>query len=298
MNKREAMEELKKFVDEMSSQLSEESNGRRTRKALGKLRSPQVFHEHKCSLEAAIKTLTEGERKMKKTKIDWCDCTVNPVIGCKNGCRYCYARVMNDRFRFVNDWESPQFFPERLDELSCKSPRRVFMDSMSDIEYWPYEAVMQTLAAMKANPQHNYIFLSKDLSDGFSLDLIRRSRETFGQKNIFMGHTVDKQSSLRIFEDFDFVSIEPILEPILEPIDLSGWCKLTAAERKVRQVIIGAETGNRMGKVVPDKKWVEDITKICDVLRIRVFMKSSLKEIMGSDFRQDPLIWDFGEGKK
>lgn len=25
---------------------------------------------------------------MKKTKIDWCDCTVNPVIGCKNGCAY------------------------------------------------------------------------------------------------------------------------------------------------------------------------------------------------------------------
>ena len=21
---------------------------------------------------------------MKKTKIDWCDCTINPVVGCKN----------------------------------------------------------------------------------------------------------------------------------------------------------------------------------------------------------------------
>lgn len=25
---------------------------------------------------------------MKKTKIEWCDCTINPVVGCKNGCPY------------------------------------------------------------------------------------------------------------------------------------------------------------------------------------------------------------------
>ena len=51
---------------------------------------------------------------MNKTKIDWCDATVNPVMGCPRGCEYCYARKLNTRFKWVEDWGKPQFFPERL----------------------------------------------------------------------------------------------------------------------------------------------------------------------------------------
>ena len=54
---------------------------------------------------------------MKETKIDWCDCTLNSVIGCKNGCEYCYARKINDRFHFVDNWNEPKFFEERLQQL-------------------------------------------------------------------------------------------------------------------------------------------------------------------------------------
>lgn len=35
----------------------------------------------------------------KKTKIDWCDSTWNPVTGCLRGCEYCYARRIAERFR-------------------------------------------------------------------------------------------------------------------------------------------------------------------------------------------------------
>ena len=35
----------------------------------------------------------------KKTKIDWCDSTWNPVTGCLHGCAYCYARRIAERFR-------------------------------------------------------------------------------------------------------------------------------------------------------------------------------------------------------
>ena len=34
----------------------------------------------------------------KKTKIDWCDSTWNPVTGCLHGCAYCYARRIAERF--------------------------------------------------------------------------------------------------------------------------------------------------------------------------------------------------------
>ena len=69
---------------------------------------------------------------MNKTKIDWCDCTINPVVGCPNGCKYCYAERMNRRFGWVKNWRVPQFFPEheryrhmgtRVVECSIKSDK-------------------------------------------------------------------------------------------------------------------------------------------------------------------------------
>ncbi len=35
---------------------------------------------------------------MKKSKIDWCDSTWNPVTGCLNECKYCYAKGIANRF--------------------------------------------------------------------------------------------------------------------------------------------------------------------------------------------------------
>lgn len=39
------------------------------------------------------------ECKMYNTKIEWCDSTWNPVTGCLNGCKYCYARTIANRFK-------------------------------------------------------------------------------------------------------------------------------------------------------------------------------------------------------
>lgn len=36
---------------------------------------------------------------MKKTKIEWCDSTWNPVTGCLHNCEYCYARKIAERFK-------------------------------------------------------------------------------------------------------------------------------------------------------------------------------------------------------
>ena len=55
-----------------------------------------------------------GRINMKNTKIEWADATLNPVIGCKHGCPYCYAKYMNKRFGFTPNFEEPTFFPERL----------------------------------------------------------------------------------------------------------------------------------------------------------------------------------------
>lgn len=40
---------------------------------------------------------------MKKTMIEWCDSTVNPVFGCASDCEYCYAKKLNDRFKWIDN---------------------------------------------------------------------------------------------------------------------------------------------------------------------------------------------------
>ena len=52
-------------------------------------------------------------------------------------------------------------------------------------------------------------------------------------------------------------------------------------------VIFGAETGNRKDNVVPQKEWVDNAVQMCRNMGAKVFMKESLREIMGADFVQE-----------
>ena len=57
--------------------------------------------------------------------------------------------------------------------------------------------------------------------------------------------------------------------------------------RKVDWFIIGAETGKRKGRIIPQKAWVDKICEAADACKKPVFMKGSLRELMGDDFRQE-----------
>lgn len=215
---------------------------------------------------------------MKNTKIEWCDATVNPVIGCKRGCPYCYAKRLNDRFGFIKEWDKPVFFLDRLKVLyQTKKPTVFFMDSMSDIEYWSDAAFKNTMLAIALNTHHHYIFLTKNTSP-FMTD------SRFNGKILFQGKSVTRQSELSDIASFDFYSIEPILEEIT--LSCNRFC-----QPYLKAVIVGAETGHRQGKVIPKKEWIDKLVHDCDQLGIPIFMKNSLKELMGSGFRQDELPW-------
>lgn len=226
---------------------------------------------------------------MKTTKIDWCDSTINPVIGCKKGCPYCYAERLNKRFNFIPNWREPQFFPQRLKQLNSNTPKTIFMDSMSDIGWWEKEWGYEVFKAMSRNKQHAYIFLTKKQKypSGFhqiwSLRDMEYPRSRRDRQYIYIGHSVTRQSECEFEAYWDFLSVEPILEPI----DL----KALEHHLYIQAVIIGAETGNRKEKVIPKKEWIDDIVKCCDKANVKVFMKESLRELMGDDFRQDKLPW-------
>src|SRR5213082_908715 len=77
-----------------------------------------------------------------KTNIEWTNATWNPVTGCTRvspGCDHCYALTFAERFRGVPNHPYEQGFdlklwPDRLElPLSWRSPRRIFVNSMSDL---------------------------------------------------------------------------------------------------------------------------------------------------------------------
>ena len=62
------------------------------------------------------------------------------------------------------------------------------------------------------------------------------------------------------------------MEPLLGPVDMA------AGDGGLPQwVILGAETGNRKDKVVPQREWVDQIVAFCEENEIPVFFKDNLR---------------------
>lgn len=230
---------------------------------------------------------------MKNTKIEWCDATVNPVMGCTFGCPFCYARKLNTRFGWVEDFSKPEFRPEQLKHLYSQKPKRIFMNSMSDIADWKEVWVREVEKAILDNPQHQYLFLTKRPEMLLPKKLIDNCN-----KNVWYGVSITKKDEIRRTDLLPvgyncFVSIEPLLAPLYLKDERYVFIHDYLS---IKWVIIGAETGNRKDKVVPEKKWVEDIVKdvkshndYIDGTGLKemkkdkkyIFMKESLLPIMG-----------------
>jgi protein gp37 len=119
---------------------------------------------------------------MNNTKIEWTDTTWNPIRGCSRvseGCRNCYAEKIAYRFsgfgqpyeglaRITNghpQWTGKVQIVENhlLDPLKWKKPKRIFVNSMSDLfhENVPDEWLDRIFAVMALCPQHTFQVLTK-----------------------------------------------------------------------------------------------------------------------------------------
>ena len=247
---------------------------------------------------------------MQKTKIDWCDSTWNPVTGCYHTCEYCYARGIATRFGgkvnpkctnileldnpFVEDGKikpyplgfMPTLHRYRMDEYKNKKGRNIFVCSMADLfgEWVPDSWIEEVFEACKKAPQHNYIFLTKNPGRYMKLDLEGKLPT---DNNFWYGSTATGPDDAFWWSDSHktFVSIEPILHPFDEVGD--------GAVKKVDWVIIGAETGRRKDKVVPEREWIKSLVNDCRRTGIPVFMKSSLADIW-----KEPLIQELPDELK
>lgn len=144
--------------------------------------------------------------------------------------------------------------------------------------------------AARENPQHRYIALTKRPDN---LQQLRLKYHTVYSpailKGVYFGATLTSEVDLTARERYlrylDFLSIEPLLAPIKH-------LRITLQYGSVKAIIIGAETGNRKYKVVPQKAWVDALVELAGQFGQAVFMKESLRPIMGEAFRQDWLPWE------
>lgn len=265
---------------------------------------------------------------MNKTKIEWCDSTWNPVTGCLHSCEYCYARKIANRFgtigktietaakgRIVLDdayFRNPDHFSElnepvrddtgkiepypanfyptlhryRLVEPVRKTkPQTIFVCSMADLfgEWVPDTWIEEVFAACEKAPQHRFLFLTKnpkrylELADKGALP--RR-------ENMWYGTTVTTNETPFFYgQGYNtFLSIEPILEKF-PPLERPSSCGIS-------WIIVGAETGNRKDKVIPEKSWIDIICKSADKAKAAVFMKESLVPIAGEENMRREFPWE------
>jgi protein gp37 len=104
---------------------------------------------------------------MGKTKIEWATDTWNPTTGCSKvstGCAHCYAERVAERFWGDRKFTDVQCHPDRLEQpLHWRKPRRVFVDSMSDLfhEDVPFEFIAAVFGVMSVCENHTFMVLTK-----------------------------------------------------------------------------------------------------------------------------------------
>ena len=217
------------------------------------------------------------------SKIEWTESTWNPVRGCtrvSDGCRFCYAERIAARFSgkgmayeglAKNTKAGPQWtrevrtVPELLNEpLKWKTPRRIFVNSMSDLFHEKIELsyIQKVFAVMKEANWHQFQVLTKRAKQ-----LLKFNAELPWAPNIWMGVSVeDERVTDRIDElrqtdaHIKFLSLEPLLGP-LSDLELNG----------IDWVIVGGESGP--GAREMKKKWVTDIRDQCFDADVAFFFK-------------------------
>ena len=212
------------------------------------------------------------------SKIEWTDATWNPVRGCTKispGCKHCYAKTFAERFRGVPGHPYEQGFdlrqvPDKLGEpLRWKRPRRIFVNSMSDLFHTevPASYIAEVAAVMEQADWHVYQVLTKRASRLKEL-LSGPLRKFAALQHIWWGVSVEdrKHGLPRIDElraapaSVRFLSIEPLLEDLGE-FDLRG----------ISWVIVGGESGP--GARAMNVGWVRSIREQCAAAQVPFFFK-------------------------
>ena len=218
-----------------------------------------------------------------QSKIEWTESTWNPVRGCtrvSEGCRFCYAERIAARFSgkgmayeglAKNTKAGPRWTQQVLpirkllnEPLKWKEPRRIFVNSMSDLFHEKVELsyIQEVFAVMEKADRHQFQVLTKRAER-----LLEFNSKLPWPTNVWMGvsvedkHVTDRIDALRQTDaHIKFLSLEPLLGA-LPNLELDG----------IDWVIVGGESGP--GAREMEKKWVIEIREQCADADVAFFFK-------------------------
>ncbi len=226
---------------------------------------------------------------MSKTKIEWCDYSLNPVAGlCPMGCSYCYARRMYKRFK----WDPTIYYKDEVFGMGIpgKPGDKYFVGSTMELfGPWVQDWWMRNIFEwVRSYPQRTFIFLTK-MPD-------KLHKWTFpdncwiGVSAIDFGHFMTAVEELEGIEaKVKFISLEPLLDWFLvneicrptfdgtKTYNLSSFMKLA-----LNWIIIGRQTPVS-AKTKPRLSWLFDIVEAADKAKIPVFLKDNLEGLLPRD---------------
>lgn len=242
-----------------------------------------------------------------KTSIEWTDVTWNPVRGCalvSSGCANCYAMKQAHRFSGPGKpyegltelgphgprWTGKiQLVPELLKEpLRWKQPRRVFVNSMSDLFHpdVPAQFIVECFEIMAACPQHTFQILTKRPERIESVLYGEEGHWYLGGgdwlPNVMIGISAEDQLSFEkrwaVFQPRDgehcswayAMRLFASLEPLLGKIDIQSAFHGSA---KLLWVIVGGESGTTARPC--EIAWIRSIVQQCRAANVPVFTKQT-----------------------
>lgn len=210
-----------------------------------------------------------------KTGIQWTEATWNPLTGCTQispGCANCYAKILSNRLhamgnpRYKNKFELT-LHPDLLDlPLRWKSPRTIFVNSMSDLfhEDVPFDYIKRVFEVMNKANWHRFQILTKRHER--LAEIAARNVVTW-TPNIWQGVSIEN-NRFALRADYlrqvparvRFLSCEPLLTalPDLE-LDYIHW------------VIAGGESGIKHRPVKLDH--LRQVRDLCLAAGVPFFLK-------------------------
>lgn len=223
---------------------------------------------------------------MAETSIEWTDVTWNPVAGCTiatAGCTNCYAMRMAARLEAMGVEKYAGLTRKtggrakwtgqiKLDHASLsaplgwKKPRRVFVNSMSDLFHpdVPVDFIADVWRTMARTRQHTYQILTKR-PERMAEILTSSSFEIL--PNVWLGTSVEDGRVLHRIDalravpaEVRFISFEPLIGSVAEA-NLSD----------IHWAIIGGESGPNARSL--DTVWVDEIYELCGEAGCAFFFK-------------------------